>query len=466
MEIPDLVRSRLEGENVQAGVNLGEADALFLTPTRTIIYDGEGLLSDESVSVYPHALERLSVSEGRRKTTFECTYVDGVRSFSVPASRSEKVLELFLGGVLRASDAADADEAVEGVYRFSELTLVITEQRLVKHVGTYTWDEDYEEFPFDDVTGLAFEQGSVATQIVLDVAGRPQRIKAPNDKAPMLQRTLEEALYAFYDVESTAELNRLVGGGDGDDDPDAGRTDRGAGAGFGLEDDIDPLVGGGDGDDGADEPGGVDPVDAGGEADGEGLRPRSMDVNPSSGSGEAAEEASSGANAHGEGTDAGGSDERVADATEATGEKTSDGDAGRAAAGGASADRSSGGAGTSPETGSGVSEAGAGRSRGDEAPGDQDPAGPGESSERGRSGPGDDAATVDATAESRPGGEREVDDGSATATPNEGTGLDPEDVEALESELAELREAVQAQNEVLREQHGAIERLLSELRSE
>ena len=464
MEIPDLVRSRLEGENVQAGVNLGEADALFLTPTRTIIYDGEGLLSDESVSVYPHALERLSVSEGRRKTTFECTYVDGVRSFSVPASRSEKVLELFLGGVLRASDAADADEAVEGVYRFSELTLVITEQRLVKHVGTYTWDEDYEEFPFDDVTGLAFEQGSVATQIVLDVGGRPQRIKAPNDKAPMLQRTLEQALYAFYDVESTAELNRLVGGGEGDDDHDAGRSDRGTGAGFGLEDDIDPLVGGGDGDDGADEPGGVD---AGGEADGEGLRPRSMDVNPSSGQGEAAEAASSGADAHGEGTEAGASDERVTDATEATGEKPSDGDAGRAAAGGASADRSSGGAGTSPETRSGVSEEGAGgRSRGDEAPAEQDTSGPGEASERSRSGHADDAATVDATAESRPGGEREIDDGSATATPSEGAELDPEDVEAIESELAELREAVQAQNEVLREQHGAIERLLSELRSE
>ncbi|MEF8839750.1 MAG: hypothetical protein V5A18_09630, partial [Haloarculaceae archaeon] len=239
MEIPDLVRSRLEGENVQAGVNLGEEDALFLTPSKSILYDGEGLLTDENVSEFPHDLERLSVSEGRRKTKFECTYVDGARTFSVPASRGDAVLKHVLGGVLRVADVADPDESVEGVYRFSELTLIITEKRLVKHIGTVTWDEDYEEFPYEEVTGLAFEEGSVATQTVLEVGGRPQRIKAPNDQAPLLRRTLEEALYDFYDVASLGELNRLVGT---DEDSDADGPD--AGIGFGLEDDIDPLVGG------------------------------------------------------------------------------------------------------------------------------------------------------------------------------------------------------------------------------
>jgi hypothetical protein len=242
MEIPDLVGERLGDEEIRAGVSLGDEDAVFTTGSRTLLYRSEGILSDESITELPHDVERLDLSEGRRKTKFELTYVDGTESFTVPNNRSEKVLKRLLVGVLRVGGVVGPDESVRGVYRFSELTVIISDGRLVKHVGSVLWDPDYEAYPFSDVTGLAFEEGSVATQIVLDVEGRPQRIKAPNDDAPMLRQTLQQALFAYHDVDSLAALNDAVASepeGRSAAHDRSGRSDA-----LTLDDGIDPLVGG------------------------------------------------------------------------------------------------------------------------------------------------------------------------------------------------------------------------------
>ena len=240
MDIPDLVKGALDGEEIQAGVSLGDEDAVCLTPTRTLVYRGEGLLSDEAVEEYSHDIEQLAVSEGRRKTKFTMQYIDGTRSFTVPANRGDKVLELFLEGVLKLDGVIEARESLAGVYRFSELTLIISEGRLIKHIGSQVWSEDYEVYAYDDVTGLEFERASVATSIALSVAGRPQRIKVPNDKAPVVRQTLEQALFSYYDVGNVEELNRVVG-----PETDAGGVDAATDDGgddFAFGDDFDPLV--------------------------------------------------------------------------------------------------------------------------------------------------------------------------------------------------------------------------------
>ncbi|MBX0325725.1 hypothetical protein EGH21_22160 [Halomicroarcula sp. F13] len=235
MEIPDLVRQELGDEEIQAGVNLGDEDAVCFTPTRTLVYRGEGLLSDEKVAAHPHDFERLTISEGRRKTKFTLYYTDEKRDFGVPNDRAGTVLERLLEGTLRVSNGIDADESVTGVFRFSELTLVVTDTQLLKHLGNVTWDADYEAYAFEDVTGLDFEEGSVATAIVLGVNDRPERIKAPAQQAPKVRKTLQEALFAFHDVSSLADLNAKVG-----TEPEGGSD---AGGGLGLESGIDPLVG-------------------------------------------------------------------------------------------------------------------------------------------------------------------------------------------------------------------------------
>ncbi len=207
MSEPGVVESALDGETVAASVPLGGEDQLYITPTRTLIYRAEGLLSDESVEEYPHDAERLTISEGRRKTRFSLDYpVDGTREFTIPSKCADDVIHPVVAGIMNAAGITEPGETVLSTYRFSELTLIVTSERLVKHIGAAVWDTDYEEFHYDDVTDLTFEKGSVATQVVLEVDGRQQRIKAPNDQARDVESKLSEALTAYHDVDSIEEL--------------------------------------------------------------------------------------------------------------------------------------------------------------------------------------------------------------------------------------------------------------------
>ena len=217
MSVPEIVRATLDGEEVDARVDLGGEDELFVTKTRTILYRADGLLSDESVEEYPHDAERVSVSAGRRKGSITLQYPGDVRNIKIPAKRLDEALTPILGGVLAAASVIDEEESVARVYRFSELTFAITDRRVIKHVGQAVWDEEFEAYHFDDVTRLGFESGNVATQIVIEVDGRPQRIKAPNEYARDIQSVLEETLFAYHDVDSMTAFEAAVGTDDESD---------------------------------------------------------------------------------------------------------------------------------------------------------------------------------------------------------------------------------------------------------
>lgn len=240
MEIPDLVRDALGGEEIEAGVNLGDEDTVCLTPTRTLVYRADGLLSDEKVEEYPHTVERLTLKEGRRKTKFTLQYVDGKRTLSVPSNRDTKVLELLFEGILGEADVIAEDESVRGAFRFSELTMIVTDARVVKHIGAAVWTDDFEEYAFENLTGLSFERGSVATEVVLEIDGRPQRIKTPNEQARKVQQVVENAVFDYHGVGSLEELNDSLAVED--DDENEGDSRQSASSDIELGGGIDPLV--------------------------------------------------------------------------------------------------------------------------------------------------------------------------------------------------------------------------------
>ncbi|MFA9518227.1 hypothetical protein ACERIT_13595 [Halopenitus sp. H-Gu1] len=210
MSLPDLLASAVGEGDVVATVDLGGEDVLAVTADRTLIYRADGLLSDESIEEYPHGAERIDVSEGRRKTTFTLDYgLDGEETVTVPTTRTDEALHPLLAGVLSAADVTDPGESVLRTFRFSELTLIITSDRIVKHIGSVVWDEEFEEFHYGDVVDLDFEEGTVATSIVLTLDGRQERFKAPNESARSVRETLSDAICAYHDVESIAELRAI-----------------------------------------------------------------------------------------------------------------------------------------------------------------------------------------------------------------------------------------------------------------
>jgi hypothetical protein len=211
MSLPDVLQRELGDEDPVTRVRLGGDDELFVTPTRTLIYRAEGLLSDESVESYAHEAERVSVKEKRRKAKVTLDYgLDGEQSFSLPRGSLDDVLHPVLAGVLSAAGITEPGETVERTFRFSELTLVVTSERLVKHVGTAVWDEEYEEYHYDDVTDIHFEEGSVSTSIVLTVDGRQERFKTPSEETRAVRETLTSSLLDHYDVRTLEELRELA----------------------------------------------------------------------------------------------------------------------------------------------------------------------------------------------------------------------------------------------------------------
>jgi hypothetical protein len=248
MDVPGIVEEALDGEEVAADVDLGGDDALFVTPTRTLIYRSEGLLSDESVESYSHEAESLSISEGRRKTRITLDHpIDGVEDFTLPSGAADEAIPAILAGVLRANDVIDEGEAVVDSYLFSELTLVITDDRLVKHVGETVWDLEFEEYPFADVTGVYAEQGSVATQIIVDVDGRAERIKTPSDRSREVRETLEDALRRHHGLKPDEDLNDALGPAEpAEPEPESAGDDASEAASGGMDfgEGVEPLSAG------------------------------------------------------------------------------------------------------------------------------------------------------------------------------------------------------------------------------
>ncbi|WP_254838010.1 DUF7115 domain-containing protein [Natronomonas marina] len=230
-ELPDRLREAAGDDPVIGTVDIGGGDALVVTPARTHLYRSEGLLSDESVESFHHDVTRLAVETGRRKCSLTLESIDGERSFTVPAKVADAVVEAVLEGILRTTGVVDPDETVEAQFRFSDLTLVVTDTTLFKHVGPSVWNEDFEMFDYESLTDLAFEEGSVATQVVLGVGGRQHRVKVPNEQAGRVRREVQSAVFDYHGVSSLGGLRDAVDV-EGDEtesgtepDPDPGVTE-------------------------------------------------------------------------------------------------------------------------------------------------------------------------------------------------------------------------------------------------
>ena len=61
---------------------------------------------------------------------------------------------------------------------------------------------EFEAVEYADLTGLDFERGSVATQVVLETEDRRRRVKVPNEHAGTVRQRIETAVLAFHDVAS------------------------------------------------------------------------------------------------------------------------------------------------------------------------------------------------------------------------------------------------------------------------
>jgi hypothetical protein len=204
--LPDLLARAVGDATVIDTIEIGGGDTIVVTHETTYVYRSDGLLKDESVETFEHAVERLSVRTKRRKHSIQFETIDSEESFTVPAKIIDDVLEAMVQGILLTNGTVDPDEELLSLFRFSELTLVITDRRLFQHIGGAVWDDDFEAVEYDELSGLDFERGSVATQVVLETHDRRRRVKVPNEHAGTVRRVVRDAVFAFRDIDSLEQL--------------------------------------------------------------------------------------------------------------------------------------------------------------------------------------------------------------------------------------------------------------------
>lgn len=208
-ELPALLAETVDDDIVER-VDLGGDDVVVVTTGETHVYRSEGLLSDESVDTFSHDVDSLAIETGRRKTVVRFVGHTDERSFKLPAATSETVTDAILEGILRTKEIIESTESCRSMFRFSDLTFVITDQRLLKHVGGAIYADDFETVRYDEISSLDFEEGAVATQVVVQANGRSHRVKVPNEHARRVRQAVEAAVFDFYNVDSLAELRTKI----------------------------------------------------------------------------------------------------------------------------------------------------------------------------------------------------------------------------------------------------------------
>lgn len=247
--LPDMLSEAVADATVVDTVDIGGGDVVAITNRTTYLYRSDGLLSDESVETFDHDIERLSVRTKRRKSEIQLAGFDRDSNFTVPSKSADRIIEAMLEGVLRTTGVVESDENVIAQFRFSELTLVVTDRRLFEHIGNAVWDEEFETIEYADLTGLDFEKGSVATQVVVETAARRRRVKVPNEQAGRVRRNIQKAVFDFHDVTSLEALRTELGG---DPEAEPSGDDRAEGNSSG-EDSSEIFAGGTDDDPDAEE---------------------------------------------------------------------------------------------------------------------------------------------------------------------------------------------------------------------
>lgn len=216
-QLPDLLSEAVGDSAVIDTIDVGGGDTVVVTTETTYLYRSEGLLKDESVESFDHNVERFSVRAKRRKSSIRLETIDTEASFTVPSDIADQVIEAMMRGILLTNGTVDPEEEIAALFRFSELTVVVTDRRLFEHVGGAVWDGDFETVAYGDLSGLDFERGSVATQVVLETRERRRRVKVPNEHAGTVRRVVQDAVFGFHGVESIEALRAEIAPPEGDE---------------------------------------------------------------------------------------------------------------------------------------------------------------------------------------------------------------------------------------------------------
>ena len=205
-------------------IELDDHRTLFVAPSRIIVYRESSLLAEESVDTYSTDVERLLLDEGKKQVTVTFEYADeDDHELQLPPETMANALKALLASVVRTNGVVDEDESIRELFRFNEMTVILTDRRVIQHLGTSLWADAHNSIEYEDIRDIRTEEGTISTGVIIETTESAERLKIPQDAADRFVELLDQSVCEFHDVASLGVLRGDPNAGEPDPEPDLDR---------------------------------------------------------------------------------------------------------------------------------------------------------------------------------------------------------------------------------------------------
>ena len=212
MDIPSLLSDSIkEGEKIVSRVLIASGTHMITTTERVFIHREEGIINNEIFEEYSLGVDQISVFSDRRKSRIVLNYgLEGTREFSVYAKYYDRIVDPLVRGVLKATRVVEPGELIRHVYRYGQLTIVLTDKQFLKHIGVALWSRDYESYQYEDIARIDIEKGGVSAEILIEYKGRMHIIKTDKDRARRVCVQARNGLALYRGCKDYQEYEKMI----------------------------------------------------------------------------------------------------------------------------------------------------------------------------------------------------------------------------------------------------------------
>lgn len=211
MELPDVISDLiLDDETILSRTLISNGVELIVTSTRLFLYRGVGLINTESFEEYKLNVDRISISLDRKKAQIILDY--GINRPSVEFQAHRKYLDMIydplIRGAIHANNTLQQRESIKKICRKGELTIVLTNMKILKHIGTSLWDIDFESFDLETISKIYVDAGGISSELIIESNNRLHRIKTTANIAQSLCDSSINELISFHNFPTYSEFQK------------------------------------------------------------------------------------------------------------------------------------------------------------------------------------------------------------------------------------------------------------------
>ena len=212
MELPDVISDMvLDDEIILSRTLISNSVEMIVTSTRLFLYRGTSLINTESFEEYKLNVDRISISPDRKKAQITLDYGSN-RTIEFQAYRKylDMIYEPLIRGVIHANNILQQGESIKKIYRKGELTVVLTNMKILKHIGTSLWDLDFENFNLETISRIYVAEGGSSSEVIIESNNRLHRIKTTTSVAQSLCDSSIIELISFHNFPTYLEFKKSL----------------------------------------------------------------------------------------------------------------------------------------------------------------------------------------------------------------------------------------------------------------